>query len=206
MEKGIMENGIKQVRKVGPIKVERIEASEFQKENSLTAMLVQEIETISSYPSKRVSNSLKGNIFSSEDFGYESQDFTNIEKRVAFILVPENTTVESLEEVLAKHPDACLYRTLSNEPILDEGQKYMIQTGQRTLDFFADSQAVRDSETGELILDKNGNVQYRRVEFWPEKREDVDLRTTDKNRIFVSENIMAELEGASVMYNQKITN
>ena len=164
--------------------VEEVKVSNFQKAGTKTAVLKQTIETISKYPTKSVSSDKQDNIFSMEDFGFEEQEFTSVRTNVAFFDVPANSTIESVEAQLRKFPKACLYRIISNEPILTDKQKYSISAGLKTMDDYANSQVIRFGEgspdAGELILDNNGKVQYRAVYFSATEKEDMDLRTHDE--------------------------
>ena len=164
--------------------VEEVKVSNFQKPGTKTAIIKQTVETISTYPTKSVSSDKQDNIFSMQDFGFEEQEFTSIRTNVAFLDVPENSTIESVEAQLRKFPKACLYRIISNEPILTDKQKYSISAGLKTMDDYANSQVIRfgegSSDAGELILDNNGKVQYRAVYFSATEKEDMDLRTHDE--------------------------
>lgn len=172
-------NGIKIVVNKYPIEVSEVKVSDFQKAGTMTAILKQTIETISTYPTKSVSNDKQDNIFSIEDFNFdEGESFTSTRTNVAFLDVPEGNTVESVKLKLGNFPNACIYRELANEPILTSGQKYAIKQGLKTMDDFANAQAIRDSN-GVLILDKNGKIQYKAVYFSAQEKDDVDRRTSD---------------------------
>jgi hypothetical protein len=186
---------------------------EFQKEGTKTVQLRQVITTTSYYPSKKVESSLNGGLFDLSDFGFEETEYTNEENRVAWIMVPANTTAKQLKEKLAtaNKNGCCIYRVLANEPILDENQLYAISSGQRTKDDFADKQVVRYSEDheeeelqGKLCLDANNNVQYRKTYFWGVDRNDFDARSVDTAKHYISENIEAELQGAASMAGQSL--
>lgn len=171
----------------------------FQKEKSLTAQLRQTITTTSEYPSKRVSNSLNGNIFDESDFGFDSQIFEAVENRVAFIDVPEAWTLDQVVEKMATFVKANLYRILDNKPILSDTQIYAVNQGLRTYNEFAASQAIRYPEDhatmpGQLITDKAGKIQYRGVFFAPEGKADQDLRNAAEDYGYVSPELKAELE------------
>ena len=195
------------------IALDKISKAEYQKPGTLTAQIRQIITTKSFYPSKKVANNLQANIFSTEEFGFTEQEFTSEEARVAWIPVPEKI---SEAEVLAKLATAevggaTIYKVLSNSPILSEDQKYAINQNLKTIDDFANSQAVRYPENdetkangtaGKLTLDKNGNVQYRRTFFWLTPMEDQDVRSV--NNVYLSPELKAELAGASVMTGQTI--
>ena len=72
-------SGIRKEVSVSGIVVSRVYKSDFQKDGTLTAELKQTISTDSFYPSKSVSNSMQGNIFAMEDFGFTEQKFENNE-------------------------------------------------------------------------------------------------------------------------------
>lgn len=176
-------NAIKTEIFKSPIEVAEIRVSDFQKTGTKTAVLKQIVNIKSVYPTKSVSSDLQDNIFGMQDFGFEEQEFESKRTNVAFIPVPENATVESVTAQLKKFPGACLYRILSNEPILTDKQRYAISQGLKTLDDFANSQVVRYGEgsenAGELLLDSNGKVQYKAVFFSTKPKDDIDLRTAD---------------------------
>lgn len=194
------------------ITVDNIKAGQYQKPGTLSAQLRQRVSTKSFYPSKKIESSLQSNVFGLEDFGFSEQEFISNEIRMAWIPVPEKA---KLEEVVAKlaaasKNGATIYRALSNRPILDENQVYAVGNPDvnATLDTFADAQVVRypaeHEKAGQIILDNNGKVQYRRTFFWATPKADVDARTVDAADCYVSPNIAAELEGAAVMQGQTI--
>ena len=183
------------------LEVSRVYASTYQKEGTETAELRQEVVTKSFYPTKSISNDMQDNVFDVKDFGFEEKEYTNTEKRVAWIDVPAGTTAEQVAAKLAAHPNAGLYKILANKPILTENQKYAVNNADiaATYDSFADSQVVRYPETsdnvslrGKLVLDANGKPQYRQVFFKIDSPVDQDLRTSDEE-FYASEAIKAEL-------------
>jgi len=178
------------------LSVSRVYKSDYQKDGTHTAELRQTVTTKSYYPGKSVSNNMQDNIFGQNDFGFEEQEYTNNEKRVAWIDVPENMTPEAVAEKLANFPEATLYRVLSNNPILTDNQVYAISAGLTTKDNFAESQVVRYPEgsenAGKLALDSNGKPQYRAIFFSNSAKEDMDLRTEDEE-FYASASIAAEL-------------
>lgn len=187
------------------ISVDKVYKSDFQKAGTLTAMLRQAVNNTASYPSKKVGNEKQDSLFGLAEFGFGTQDFSNVENRVAFINVPDDTTVEQVVAKLAAAPHACLYKEMSNRPIITEDQSYSIGMGQRTLEDYANSQIVRYSDNhttetlrGKIILDNNGKVQYRRVFFSATPKADVDHRNADKADAFMSPEIEAELAGLTV--------
>lgn len=206
-------SGVSHTTSVGKITLDKISKSDFQKEGTLSAQLRQIVTTVSSYPSKKTATELQANIFDNAEFGFEAKTYESTEARIAWIPVPANIDQAVLEAklVLANEKGACIYRVLSNAPILDENQKYAITAGIRTLDQFAATQAVRypenektiaDGTANKLTLDKAGNVQYRRTFFWNSPMADVDVRGTVEP--YVSPELMAELAGASVMQGQNL--
>lgn len=202
-------NGIRSVVESSPVAFEKMYKNDIQKEGTLTAQIRQTIIKSTFYPSKRVDSNMQENLFSTEEFGFGEQQFDGKEERVAWILVPENITEAAIMAKLAaaNSNGACIYKVLSNEPILDDNQKYAISQQLRTLNHYANAQAVRypenhDTTPNKLILDKEGNVQYRRTYFWLTPKEDQDIRSTAK--VYVSPEIAAELNGASVLQGQTI--
>lgn len=188
----------KEVSKSG-LDVSRVYASDFQKEGTLTAELKQTVTTKSYYPSKSVANDMQDNIFGMQEFGFEEQEYVNNETRVAWIDVPQGSTMEAVVDKLKAFPNAGLYRVLANQPILTDNQKYAIKEGLTTLDVFADRQVVRypdnSENAGELALDANGKPQYRQVFFSSKGVEDNDMRTIEAGDYYASPTIKSELEG-----------
>lgn len=209
------DTGVKKVVSVSPITLDKVAISgEFQKPGTLTAQIRQMVETKSYYPSKKTTSDKQANIFSNDDFGFGTQDFTSTENRVAFLLVPTNATEEVVKAKLAAAmaAGACIYRVLSNSPILDENQKYAIAAGLRTKDMFANSQVVRYPKTkendekglsGKIWVDRQGKVQYRKTFFWNTPQADQDLRNGGSD-YYTTPEIQAELQGASVLTGQTI--
>lgn len=193
-----------------PITLDRVyHSGEFQKPGTKTAQIRQIVTTKSFYPSKKTSSDLQANIFDNKEFGFEEQEFTSVENRMAWLLVPADMAEEAIKaRVAAIANTGHIYRVLSNKPILDENQKYAIAQGLRTMDDFAKTQVSRypaddaAGRGGQLILDKAGNVQYRRTFFWKSKIADQDFR--GKGEVYVSPEILAEMHGASVLSGQEL--
>lgn len=201
-------NGVRLEVTKGPITLDKISKSQWQKEGTLTAQIRQVITRKSSYPSKKVSSSMQANVFATGDFGFGEQDFLATETRVAFIPVPANISEADVKAKLdAAHANgATIYRVLANEPILDENQKYALDKGLTTKDAFANAQVVRypkgNPNEGKIWTDAQGNVQYRKTFFWLTAMEDQDARGNGKT--YVSPEIKAELAGAATMAGQTI--
>lgn len=195
-----------------PVQLDKMYVGENQKAGTITAQLRQQVVTHSFYPSKKVSSNMQDSLFGAKEFGFEEQQFTSTENRVAWILVPTSKTEAEVATMLAAavKNGACIYRVLSNAPILDDNQQYAISAGLRSLDQFANTQAIRypDGTTdelgtdigGQLVLDKAGNVQYRRTFFSATPKEDIDERNTEN--VFQSAEIKAELQGAGALLGQ----
>ena len=157
------------------------------------------------YSDFRVKNDAKGkmNIFSLDEFGFKEDKYESTETRVAWIDVPANSTVESVTEKLKSFPKARINKYLSNSPILSDTDKYAIDNPdlEVDLDTFANRQVVRyganHENAGELILDRNGKVQYRRNAFSPSGAADVDIRSAEAE-MYLSEEIRAEFNGIAM--------
>lgn len=200
-----VENGIRKEISKSPIIVSRVYKSEYQKEGTLTAELKQTIATKAFYPTKSVSNSLNDNIFSTTDFGFADQEFTSKETRVAWIDVPAVSTVESVQAKINSIPTLTLYKIMANKPIIADTEQYAIDSPELnvTTDTIANRQVVRYPDThethpGEIVLDRHGKVQYRRIAFSVTVREDVDSRTEDVIDVYVSPEIQAELDPMAI--------
>jgi len=184
----------------------RLYKASYQKAGSKTLEVKQLITTTSHYPSKKYNSSLQDGLFTESEFGAETNSYTQEETRVAWILVPENKTETEIKLMLNSLPNSCIYKVLSNEPILDENQKQSISSGLKTKADFANSQVVRYGENhekaGQLILDADGNVQYRRTFFSKEVKADEDYR--GNGQVYMSREIEMEFDGASVYFDQNV--
>jgi len=100
--------------------------------------------------------------------------------------------------------DPCIYRILSNHPILSTQQIHAIKNGLRTKAQIAEKQVVRYSKgdplEGSVITDQNGKVQYKRNVFSKFHVEDEDRRTADLADVYTTEAISAEV-GDAVLSN-----
>lgn len=199
--------------KYGPITVDKVFTGNFQKAGTLSAQIRQEVTTTSLYPSKQGTKASDDALFSNADFGFTEMPYSSTEKRVHWLNIPLGKTVADVEAELAAHPKARLVKTLSNRPIINSDQQYAINTGSATLDTFADTQVVRYPEgtvqqgvdvSGQIVLDKNGKVQYRAISFSTTDKPDVDLRDDNPENEYMSAAIKAELLGASVVEGQTI--
>lgn len=197
------ENRVRHVVTFAPIEVTRVYPSPYQESGKAdTAELKQIVTTKSYYPTKSVSSSLQENIFGTEDFGYEEQEFTSTSIRMAWIDVPKGSTKEQIVARLSQFPEARIMRIISNKPILSDNQVYAIAQPHLdvTMDSIADTQVVRYSETdenealrGKLILDNSGKPQYKGTFFRTTTVPDEDRRTKEADDFYVSPSIKAEL-------------
>jgi len=194
----------KQVSK-SSISVSRVFTSDYQKEGTQTAELKQVVTVQSFYPTKSIKNSLQDNIFSMGEFGFQEKEYQNKETRVTWIDVPQGTTVEQVVAKLAANPEAVLYKILSNRPILSDTELYAISSPELpvTSDTFANRQAIRyptgNASEGQLAMDSNGKIQYRRIAFSISGTEDRDLRTSDPEDFYVSPELEAEMNNQTVV-------
>lgn len=182
-----------------PITVDAIAQGQFPKAGELTAQLRQVVTKVSIYDGKRVSNEMAGGLFSAAEFGGEFKDkvYSKDEVRIAWISVPATITVAEVLTRLAATPDACIYRVLSNEPILSKDQQWSITQQFKTKDYYAEQQVMRHGENsktpGRLML-VDGKPCYRKTFFWPTTRADEDLR---KGEFYTTPKITLEMEELS---------
>lgn len=192
---------IRKTKSVSTISVARVYQAEYDKERTITAELKQTVTTKSYYPTKSVSNSLQDNIFETTDFGFQEQEYESKDTRVAWILVPVDSSVETVTKQLETFPQANIYKVLSNHPILTEEDKFAIEdpTLQVTKESIANKQAVRypkeHEKAGELVLDVYGKIQYRRTAFSKAGSVDIDSRTKDPADCYLTDELKAELNG-----------
>jgi hypothetical protein len=189
--------GVRKETSKGSLEVSRVHATQWQKEGTLTAEIKQTVTTKSYYPSKSVSNNLKDNPFSTSEFGFSESEYSSEERRVAWVEVPTDSTVESMEARLATFPEATIYKILANHPILSDSQEYAIEAGLTSKEIIADKQVVRYGEghpqAGQLILDKVGKPQYKQTFFKRTAKEDEDLRTEDPADFYSTSEMRVEL-------------
>lgn len=192
------ENGIKQVQTRSRVEVVNLAKGKYNKDKMIQAEVRQVVETTTSYPSTKITNSLNDALFSTDEYGIAEQTFKSLEKRVAWLNVPESATKESVQAKIA--PDAVLYRILSNHPILSAEDEAVLNDPKFdvSLDTYADSQIARYPEghekAGTIILDNLGKPMYRRIAFANKKVKDRDIRTQDPSDFYMSPKIQAELE------------
>jgi len=188
------------------ITIDKVYAGAYQKEGTITAQLRQAVTTTAFYPSKQITNSLQENPFQMTDFGFEEKEFANTENRVAWIDVPVGVTSDDVLGRIAE--TACLYRIMSNRPILSDNQVYSIEVGLKTMDDYADSQVVKfgngHENAGQIILDTNGKPQYRAIFYSNTAKADVEMRTEIANDFYASAQISAELLGAHTVAGQTL--
>jgi hypothetical protein len=198
---------IRREKSVTAISVDRIYLGDFQKEGTKSAQIRQTVVTKSFYPSKKVTSSHQDNPFTIAEFGFEEADFTNEDKRVAWIDIP--VAISNPDDVMAAIPkDGVLFKCLSNRPIITDNQAYAIEANIRTMDEIADKQVIRfgkeHDEAGKIILDANGKPQYRAIFYSNTAKEDVDSRTEKAEDFYASVNVKTEMAGAQVQNSQTI--
>lgn len=201
--------GKRVVTSKGGLEISRVHATQWQKEGTLTAEIKQTVTTRSFYPSKSVSNNMQDNPFSTAEFGFSEKEYVSNSKRVVWVDVPLDSTVESVTAKLAALPDATIYRVYANKPIISNNQNYAIAEGLTTMDAIADKQVLRygegDPNAGKLIL-KNGKPQYKADFFKSTATADQDLRTEDPADFYASSTIKAELatSNTSISVEQEV--
>lgn len=215
-----MSNAARTVRTYGAITIDKIFISDFQKKGTKSVQLRQQVETIDYYPAKKAHNEFSAGLFGADEFGFEEQEFKNIEQRVAWENVPESATEEVIRQRIAmlNEQKGRIYKVLSNSPILGPDEMSAIETGivsngvlttgEEILEKIAKRQAVRypaDHQTtpNQLILDINGKVQYRRMGVKNSEVEDSDLRDADPAKGFLTTEMAAELQGAAAAYTHQ---
>jgi hypothetical protein len=135
-------NGI--TKEFAVLSVDKVTASEY-KEGIYQAQIRQTVTT--TYPSKRVDNSMQDSLFAIEDFKLELGESYE-STRVGWINVPEGTTAEQVAQLLGTKANARICKKYSNKllDVLTDEQKYSISAGQRTAAQFAESLVIRNSE------------------------------------------------------------
>lgn len=197
----------------GAITLDNIKPSPFKPKFDV-AQIRQVFTTVSKYPSAKVESNMNQTLFDAEEFGtaLSTKDYISTEERIAWILIPKDTTPEAMTAKLeaAMKEGAVIYKVLHTKPVLDDNQLAGVAQGFTTVDIIGNKQAARYGDTtenqekgiaGKLILDKNGNVQYRRTFFWRTPHADIDARGEE---VYVTPEIEAELHGAAFMKGQTI--
>lgn len=203
-----MKTHIQKETVLSKVTVSRVYESDYQAKGTLTAELRQEVTVVSRYPGTRITNSENDNIFELSDFRMGENVYERTSQRVAWINVPDGTTLEAAREKLEKFPNAVLYRVLSNHPILSDSEQYALDSGEYPVDIgtFSDKQLVRygdnDENAGMPIPDRNGKPQYRKICFSREHREDMDNRTDDPEDYFCTKKIAEEINGVPLKVQQ----
>jgi len=178
-----------------PITVGDIVTGKYQKNGTQSAMLVQMIQTTSFYPSAQHSNDMSDNPFTAADFGDSEKEYTSEEKRVCFIDVPTGTPAETILAKIGKK--ATLYKVLSNAPILTNNMIAAINRSLTTKDDIAVSQVAKygtdDPKAGQLILDNQGRVQYRKVFLSVDGKEDIDRRGSENHPEYIPQALVAQV-------------
>ena len=185
----------------GKITIDSVQASRYQKAGTLTCQLRQVVNTSVTYPSTQLSDGVSDNLFGTSEFTdvEAGQTYENSETRIAWINVPSGTTVQAvqkkLDDLYAAGKEPCIMKVVSNFPILTDNQKIAIDRNLKSMDDFADSQAVRygsnHANAGALILDDNGNPMYKRNFFQADMVEDENRCSVDN--VYLSTNIASEL-------------
>lgn len=187
---------IRKVETRKDVTVEEITVSKFQKEGTKTAMLRQEVTVKSFYPSQVHSSDMQQNFVAKDQFDDTEQEFEAIQNRTAFVEVPEAFTVEEAQNLIPA--DACLYRILSNAPILTDNHKNAIERNLTDLDTIGNSQVARygegDEKESQIILDDKGRVQYRKVFYWNSAKADEDRRGMEEHPEHITAEIAEELK------------
>lgn len=161
-------NGIK--LSFGAITVDSVKPDQFK--DGLGSAQIRQIVT-KTYPAASVGNSMQDSLFGAAELGIEDGKSFD-EKRITWIAVPLGTTEEQVGAHLAKYPNARIYKVLSMEPILTDGQEYAIEAGLTDLETIANKQIVCDSEGTPALF--NGEVQYSAKFFSLEGKADEDRR------------------------------
>ena len=190
-----------------PITIDNIKTSQFTKKGTLTAQIRQQVITKTSYPAVNTNDGVTSDIFAGE---FENvgigKEYSNTENRVAFITVPDTCTVQMLQNKLnglvqaGKQP--VIMKIVSNRPILTDNQKASIASQLKTMDDYANTQAIRFSKhntegnANKLILDDNQNVLYKRTFFQADKVADVN--TCDPNDTYVSPQLEEEMKAVLI--------
>jgi type IV secretory pathway VirJ component len=100
---------------------------------------------ISTYPGKKVENSMSDSLFDIEAFNIEGTEYKST--RMAWVLVPNGVTKEQVEAMLATKPKARICKKYSNKlvDVLTDEQKYALSAGIVTKEQLQDKHVIKDS-------------------------------------------------------------
>ena len=100
----------------------------------------------STYPGKKVENSMSDSLFDIEAFNIEGTEYKST--RMAWVLVPTNITKEQVEAMLASKPKARICKKYSNKlaDVLTDEQKYALNNGIVTKEQLVDKHVIKDSQ------------------------------------------------------------
>lgn len=190
-----------------------VKISQYQKSGTMTAQLRQVITTNTTYPSVQISDGISDTLFGSQDFNLPTgKSFANDSTRVYFMNVPTHVNGQPMNvqlvnkmlgDLKAQGKQITLQKVISNSPILTAGQESAIANPSinKTKADFAESQAVRypkqHAQAGQLVLDSEGNVMYRRIFFFDKIVEDVN-NCNGNSEIYISPKLEAELNPSTV--------
>lgn len=129
--------------------------------------------------------------------------WVNTSKRNAYIVVDKvdekgkPVTLAAVKAAIAKFPKARLRQVLAHQPIIDPREQAYYDKHPDKYDELACKQAVRSSETGELVRDQDtGALTYRLIELKLDGDDDVDNRTQDSAlEGYIPEGLGLELSG-----------
>ena len=199
-------NAISKVETRSPLTLSRIYKSDNQKEGTMRAELKQTRITVSKYPSRTVISNMQDSIFGTQEYDFKEKEYTNTTTLVAWLDIPANVNEAVFMERLKKFPEATIYKVVDNRPVLTDNQEYAVSQGLRTLDDYANSQAVRhgsDDEdgkwaAGDLVIDDLGRPVYKQTFFTSTHKEDIDRRDTNPSNFYASPEIENEIAGVTV--------
>lgn len=178
----------------------RPEIQDSLKKGNKSIQVKQELTTISEYQTKIMNNN-----FTNISFGQQVDavnEYSNTEVRVAWIEVSldawknsglsgkelDDKIAADFKEYLKAKPESCIYKILSTEPILTDGQKNAIKNniGNVSIESIGEKQLVKygkgNPNEGEPVL-WNGKKQYKALFFSETAKSDVDLRTVSEDKV-----------------------
>ena len=170
------------------------------KEGTKQCQIRQVVSVDTQYPSTSFENNKSDNLFSQADFSAVSvsEPFNQTADRSTFMTVPEDKTLEEIQDMLDSYPQAFIYREISNHPILNDNQLSSILSGvnKKTMEEYAWEQKIIDPSQKDLtlILDILGKPQYQSYFFSLTKDADVDSRNKVADDFFSSPEIMNLLD------------
>jgi len=176
-----MKERVKKEIEYSDLMVESVRPHKY-KEGRMQAQLKQIVTKTSKYPGADGSSDKQDALYEAEDFGEESNEFRSTQKRIAWIDVPNNSTIESVQTwVNKKYPEGTIYQIISYhiDDCITDGQMNMISnpSTELTLDKLKEKHLLKNNKKEPIL--KYGQKMYRALYFSRTRRADINHLNLD---------------------------